>query len=225
MDHAAGAGRPRTGERGQDVRGITRGTWAAGLVAVVATAGLTGCTGGESTKDEGAKACSNGTYTWSGVRRTERLTALAAPVSFAKKTSSYRAHLAPVGDTVHRPTVAGAPAGVGAAGVIKALGAHLKVSEPLAGPSETAEARDDHYFEAAAGDLKGAYYSWSWVGLVDADFTYTCGGDAPVKGHVRTWDRSGSGFMSCSDGPADRASGRTAARRTCPDGSRATKGA
>ncbi|MER8008995.1 hypothetical protein [Streptomyces sp. NPDC094149] len=205
------------------MRGITRGTWAAGLVAVTLAAGLTACTGGEST--QGAKACSKGTYAWSGVRRIERLTALGAPVSFKKKTASYRAHLKPVGDAVHRPTVTGVPAGAGAAGVIKALGAHLKVSEPLAGPSETDDAEADHYFEAATGDLKGAYYSWSWVGLVDADFTYTCGGDAPVKGHVRTWDKSGSGFMSCSDGPADRASGRTAARQTCPEGSKATKDA
>lgn len=225
MDHAAGAGRPCTGERGRDVRGITRGTWAAGLVAVTLTASLTACTSGESTEGEGAKACSKGTYAWSGVRHTEQLTALAAPVSFAKTTKSYRAHLKPVGDAVHRPTVTGAPAGVGAAEVIRALGAHLKVSEPLAGPSETADAEADHYFEAAAGDLKGAYYSWSWAGLVDADFTYTCGSAAPVKGHVRTWDKTGSGFLSCSSGPADRASGRTAARESCPEGSKATKDA
>lgn len=207
------------------MRGSARGTCAAGLVAVTLTAGLAACTGGGSTEDQGAKACSNGTYAWSGVRHTERLTALATPISLVRTTKSYRAHLKPVADTVQRPTVTGAPARAGAAGVIKALGAHLRLREPLAGPSETDGPGADHYFEAAAGDLKGAYYSWAWVGQVDADFTYTCGSGVPVKGHVRTWDKGGSGFLSCSDGPADRSSGRTAARETCPDGSKATKDA
>ncbi|MGW2704461.1 hypothetical protein [Streptomyces sp. NPDC001340] len=208
------------------MRGIGRGTGAAGLAAVALLAGLTACTGGgRSSEDEGAKACSKGTYAWSGVQRAEKLIALADPVSFAKKTESYTAHLKPVGDTVYRPTVTGVPAGASAAGVIKVLGRHLKVEEPLADPSETERPVDDHNFEATTGDLKGAYYSWSWIGLVDADFTYTCGNGEPVKGHVRTWETSGSGFLSCSSGPADQASGRTAARETCPDGSKAAKDA
>ncbi|MFD8301104.1 hypothetical protein ACFV29_01920 [Streptomyces sp. NPDC059690] len=207
------------------MRRVTRGTWTAALVAAMLTAGSTACTGGGSTEGKDAKACSNGTYAWSGVRHTEKLTALAEPISFATKVSSYRAHLEPVKDAVHRPTVTGVPAGADAAAVIKALGTHLKVSEPLAGPSETDRSVEDHYFEAATGDLKGAYYSWAWIGLVDADFTYRCANDVPAKGHVRTWDRAGSGFLSCSSGPADRASGRTAARETCPGGSKATNDA
>lgn len=206
------------------MRGFTRGTCAAGLAALLFTVGLTACTGGgRSGGDEGAKACSKGTYAWSGFRRTEKLTALADPVSFTKKTDSYSAHLKPVADTVYRPTVTGVPAGTSAAGVIKALGAHLKVQEPLADPSETERPEDDHYFQADTGDLKGAYYSWGWIGLVDADFTYTCGRGEQARGHVRTWDRTGTGFLSCATDPSDLATGRIAARETCPDESRATK--
>ncbi|MFC8515970.1 hypothetical protein [Streptomyces sp. NPDC057257] len=207
------------------MRTIGRGSCAAGLVAVALAAGLTACTGGDKSDDEGAKACSKGTYAWSGIRHTETLDALADPIFFKKKTASYTSHLKPVGDTVYRPTVTSVPSGASAAGVIKALGAHLKVEEPLAGPSETDEPEDDHYFEMNVGDLKGAYYAWGWISLVDADFTYSCGSDEPVKGHVRTWTTTGSGFMSCADDPAPQETGRAAARKTCPEGSKAAKAA
>ncbi|MCI3272872.1 hypothetical protein [Streptomyces cylindrosporus] len=206
------------------MRTIRRGSCAAGLVAVVLAAGLTACSGGDKSDDEGAKACSKGTYAWSDVRRTQKLTALADPIVFKKKTASYTSHLKPVGDTVYRPKVTGVPTGATAAGVIKQLGAYLKVEEPLADPSEAERPAQDEYFETTEDDLKGAYYSWAYVGLVDADFTYTCGSDEPVKGHVLTWDTTGSGFLSC-DIPADQASGRAAARKTCPEGSKAAKAA
>ncbi|MEU6147023.1 hypothetical protein ABZ848_42580 [Streptomyces sp. NPDC047081] len=207
------------------MRTFGRGSRAAVLVPMALAAGLVGCSGGGKSEDEGAKACSRGTYAWSGIRHTETLTALADPILFKKKTASYTSHLKPVGDTVYRPTVTSVPSGASAAGVIKALGARLKVEEPLAGPSETDGPEDDHYFEMNIGDLKGAYYAWGWISLVDADFTYTCGSDEPVKGHVRTWTTTGSGFMSCADDPAPQATGRTAARERCPVGSRATKAA
>ncbi|MGW3034525.1 hypothetical protein ACWDCB_25340 [Streptomyces sp. NPDC001178] len=207
------------------MRGSTRGTWAAGLAGVALVAGLTGCGGGGSSTDNRAKPCTGGTYAWSGVRRTEKLTALGDPVSFAKRTESYSSHLKPVDHTVYRPTVTGVPAGASAAGVIKALGAHLKVEQPLADPSETERPGHDEYFEVHTGDLKGAYYSWAYIELVDAGFTYTCGSDKPVRGEVRTWATTGSGFMPCAEDPADQATGRTAARETCPHGSRATRNA
>ncbi|MGI5457735.1 hypothetical protein ACQEWB_32095 [Streptomyces sp. CA-249302] len=206
------------------MRVFGRGTWPAGLVAVTVAAGLTACTGGGKSVDEGAKACSKGTYTWAGIRHTEKLTALADPISFAKKTEHYSAHLKPVGDTVYRPKVTGVPAGATATGVIKVLGAHLKVEEPLADPSEVERPSEDEYFETTE-DLEGAYYSWAYISLVDADFTYTCGSEQPVKGHVLTWETTGSGFLPCDSDPTDVATGRTAARETCPDGSKATKGA
>ncbi|MEV6162304.1 hypothetical protein AB0L71_10310 [Streptomyces sp. NPDC052052] len=202
------------------MRGTTWRTWAAGLATVILTAGLAACTSDSDGTDGAARSCTDGTYAWSGVRHWEKLTSLADPITFKKKTDYYKSLLKPVDDTVYRPTVTGAPTGVGAARVIKALGTHLKVTEPLAGPSETHD-NEQHYFEAAQGGLKGSYYSWGWIDLVEADFAYTCkGGTKPVKGHVSTWKGTGSGFLPCSE-PSESATGRTAAHRTCPDGSRA----
>ncbi|MEU3933660.1 hypothetical protein AB0E85_16715 [Streptomyces sp. NPDC029044] len=204
------------------MRGMVRRACTAGLVVGVLVTGLTGCTG-EAGGDGKAEACTNGGYAWSGVQRTQKLTALADPIRLKKKTSSYTSRLKPVGDTVYRPSVTGTPEGVGAADVIKALGRHLKAEEPLAGPSEKEVPEEDHFFEVATGDLKGAYYSWGYIRLVTADFTYTCGNGEPVKGRVRTWEGTGSGFLPCSE-PFDEIAGRLAAQRTCPAGSAAAKG-
>ncbi|MFI7409008.1 hypothetical protein ACIBU0_10110 [Streptomyces sp. NPDC049627] len=202
------------------MRGTARRIWAAGLAAVAMAAGLAACTGGT---DDRVEACTDGTYAWSGVKRTEKLTELADPIFFEKKTASYSSKLKRVDDTVYRPSVSVAPKGVGAVGVIKALGRHLKVEWPLAGPSEKYGDGVEEHFEAETGDLKGAYYSWGYLKLVDADFTYTCGSGTPIKGHVRTWEGSGSGFLPCSSEPSDITTGHDAALRTCPEGSPATR--
>jgi hypothetical protein len=91
--------------------------------------------------------------------------------------------------------------------VIKALGKSLRLEEPLAGPNErdVPERGQGHLFEAATGDLKGAYHAWGYRRAVEADFTYTCGSDAPAEGHVRTWEGTGTGFLPCSSGPPDPA--------------------
>ncbi|MGW0864113.1 hypothetical protein [Streptomyces sp. NPDC002611] len=206
------------------MRGGVRLTWATGLVIGALMTGLTACTGGFGGGGEDkAEACEGGTYAWSGVRREQRLTALSDPIRFKKKTATYSARLEPVGDTVYRPSVTGTPEGADAAGVIKALGKHLKVDEPLAGPSATERPRDDHFFEAPADDYKGAYYAWAAIDLVEADFTHTCGDGEPAKGHVRTWEGTGAGFLPCSMS-SDEEAGRLAAEQTCPAGSEAAQG-
>ncbi|MFH9587477.1 hypothetical protein ACH4LS_20390 [Streptomyces luteogriseus] len=205
------------------MRGTVGRVCGTGLVVGVLVAGLTACTG-DAGGDGKAEACPNGTYAWSGVRRTQKLTAMSDPLLFEKVTASYSAELKPVDDRVYRPSVTGAPRGVRAAAVITALGRHLKVEEPLAGPSEREVAQEDHFFEIATGDLKGAYYAWGYVRLVEADFTYTCAGGERATGRVRTWEGTGSGFLPCSESSDDTA-GRLAARRTCPAGSAAAQGA
>lgn len=210
------------------MRGAVRRLTVAGLTTAALVAGLAGCTGDPDGGADGkttaaATACADPAYTWSGIRRTQQLTGLADPIRFEKRTDSYEARLEPVGDLVHRPSVTGAPRGVGAAVVIEALGTHLKAEEPLAGPSETERADEDHFFEAATGDLKGAYYAWGWIDLVEADFTYTCGSAEPVRGRVRTWEGTGTGFLPCSEEAADATAGRTAARERCPAGSAAAE--
>jgi hypothetical protein len=91
--------------------------------------------------------------------------------------------------------VTGTAQGVRAADVIKALGKHLRLAEPLAGPSErdVPEQGPGHAFEAAAGDLRGACYAWGYRKAVEADFTCTCGSAAPAEGRVRTWEETGTG--------------------------------
>ncbi|MBB6420575.1 hypothetical protein [Streptomyces sp. AK010] len=206
------------------MRGMVGRACTAGVVMGVLVTGLTACTGAGDDRDGKAVACADGAYAWSGVRREERLTELSDPIMFKKKTSTYTSRLKPLDDTVYRPSVTGTPDGVGAAGVIKALGKHLKVEEPLAGPSETEIPEQGHYFEVATGGLEGAYYSWGYTKLVTADFTYTCGDSEPVKGHVRTWEGTGSGFMPCSE-PPEGVAGRAAAGELCPADSRAARAA
>jgi hypothetical protein len=220
MITAAGCLRRPHGGEAEDMRGAIRRAGTAGLATAVLAVGLMGCTG-DSGDDAQAEACTVGTYAWPTVTRTEKLTALADPIRFEQETDSYSAALKPVDDTVYRPMVTGAPEGVGAARVIKALGAHLKVEVPLAGPSDTVRPEDDHYFEVGTGDLKGDYYSWGEIALVEADFTYICEGKSS-KGHVLTWETVGTGFLPCSS-PADGEAGRTAARETCPADSAAVK--
>ncbi|MGX1565884.1 hypothetical protein [Streptomyces sp. NPDC055506] len=202
------------------MRGMVGRARTAGLVIGVLVTGLTGCTGDSG--DGKAEACADGTYAWSGVRREQRLTALSDPIRFKKKTGTYTSRLEAVGDRAYRPSVTGTPEGADAAGVIKALGRHLKVTEPLAGPSDTERPAEDHFFESATGDHQGDYYAWAAIDLVEADFTHTCGDGEPAKGHVRTWEGTGAGFLPCSM-PSDETAGRLAAERTCPAGSEAAE--
>ncbi|WP_232838208.1 hypothetical protein [Streptomyces geranii] len=196
--------------------------WAAGITALML--GTAGC--GAVATDDGSSAagaatiCAYGTYTWSGIRHVELLTGL--PDRLTYTDGAYQGTVEPVSGTVQRPTVTGVPEGVAPARVIKALGAHLKTDDPLAGPSDTAgQEETDLYYET--GEPRQAYYTWESINLVEADFTYTCGLNEPVHGHVHTWDTYGGGFLPCSS-PAEGAAARVAALRLCPAGSRAVAG-
>ncbi|MBK3578793.1 hypothetical protein JHN63_34345 [Streptomyces sp. MBT65] len=166
-----------------------------------------------------AMICAHGTYQWSGIQQRQKLTALGDPVTLPKGTGHYESSLEPVDDTVHRVTVSHVPRGVGAARVIVALGDRLKTDEPLADPTEVMRPERSQYV-LDTGDLEGPYYSWGSIGLVEADFTYTCGYNAPARGHVLTWETVGEGFLPCSQ-PSDDDAGRTAGLRLCPAGTAA----
>ncbi|MFE2581442.1 hypothetical protein [Streptomyces sp. NPDC059378] len=220
------------------MRRHTLASTAVGLAAAVlflCTAAYAGGTGGQG--DEGhaaAAACAHGTYAWSGVVREQKLTGLADPITLKRKTESVSGVIKPLKGVSYKPHVMSTGPGVRAADAIKALGRYLGTEEPLADPSESAmpeETPTDFYYNI--GDLKGSYYAWGSVGLVEADFTYTCqgGGAKPVKGYVVTWETLGGGFLSCDDrvtgDPFWRpdAAARTAARTLCPAGSPAAKSA
>ncbi len=201
--------------------------WGAALAVVVLGAGSAGCgvtAGSSRLAADAATICAHGTYQWSGVRQWQQLTALADPVTFPKGTEHYESTLKPVDDTVYRVVVSRVPKGVGAARVITALGDRLKVDVPLADPSEVMRPEQSQYFDDTS-DLEGPYYAWGSISLVEADFTYTCGSTAPVRGHVRTWETVGVGFLPCSEPLYDIAeqAAHAAALRLCPAGSPATE--
>ncbi|MEV7342658.1 hypothetical protein [Streptomyces sp. NPDC093544] len=208
-------------------------------VVVLATTallvGAVGCTGAEDDKDGGkekAEAVSC-TYAWSDIEREQKLTGLSDPITLKKKTDSVSAPIASINGVHYKPHMTSTAPGVRAADAIKALGRHLRTAEPLADPSEAAVPDETGAgYELHAGNLQGSYYAWTYVGLVEADFTYSCAGDGdvePVKGHVLTWDGVGQGFLSCGDPVEDGdlgtpdAAARSAARKLCPADSPAAK--
>ncbi|MFF5495244.1 hypothetical protein [Streptomyces aquilus] len=196
---------------------MQRQTWVAGAALVALAAGLTAC--GDS--DTRAGSCVDGTYTWSGVERTQKVTKLASSLTIAKTTASYKARLQVIDTVVYHRTVSPVPPGAGASGVLAALDEHLDVDESKVGAGSVDTRYGDSYVEGTALH-KGAYYAWSYVELVDADFTYTCEDVEPVKGHVRTWDEIGSDIRPCAEA-APSESGREAAARRCPTGSKAAQ--
>ncbi|MFJ2827650.1 hypothetical protein ACIPC1_08585 [Streptomyces sp. NPDC087263] len=218
------------------MREHTRRNTAAGLAAAALFVAGTGCTSGADQKDrqDSAVPCRQGTYAWSGIEREQKLTGLADPIRLTTKTDSVSVDLNPLRGVRYQPHMTSTAPGVRAADAIKALGRHLKTTVPLADPSEAAVPSElGEHFEAHTGHLQGAYYAWMYVDLVEADFTYTCrgGGPQPVKGHVLTWETTGSGFLTCGD-PRDvggfaptGAAERTAARKLCPTDSPAAKSA
>ncbi|SNX63811.1 hypothetical protein SAMN06272735_5623 [Streptomyces sp. TLI_55] len=195
---------------------MRRRTWVAGAALVALAAGLTAC----SDSDTRAGSCTDGKYTWSGVERTQKVTKLAAPITIARPTASYKAPLEVIDTVVYSRAVTPVPPGAGRSGVLAALDEHLDVDESKAGAM--VDTRHGGTYVEGTALHKGAYYAWSYVDLVDADFTYTCEDVDPVKGHVRTWDEIGSDLRSCAEtAPSD--SGREAAARRCPTGSKAAR--
>ncbi|MFJ9628479.1 hypothetical protein ACIQPR_01785 [Streptomyces sp. NPDC091280] len=187
--------------------------------------GAAGCgavaTDGGRSAAGAATICAHGTYAWSGVRHVERLTGLPDRITYAD--GGYQGVIEPVSDTVYRPTVTHPPRGVGPARVIRALRAHLGTEDPLAGPADTAGQGETDFFDEIVGPRQ-PYYTWESLDLIEADFTYTCGLNPPVRGHVRTWDSYGGGFLPCSEASRS-AAGEVAAVRLCPAGSAAARGA
>ncbi|MGP4049446.1 hypothetical protein [Streptomyces sp. 2A115] len=209
---------------------------AVGLVAAALLVPVAGCTGGGDDEDAKAgvgRACARGTYAWSGIEREQKLIALADPITVTKETDPISVHLKPVRGVSYKPHMTSTAAGARAADAIKALGRHLKTEEPLADPSESTVPDERGSYIEAPSSPKGSYYAWEHVELIEADFTYACpGSDAePVKGHVLSWERTGSGFLPCGNPMIDEGSGksgaaeRIAVRETCPADSPAAKSA
>ncbi|MFC9848748.1 hypothetical protein ACFWFF_37010 [Streptomyces sp. NPDC060223] len=211
------------------MRGHTLRNTAAGFTVVALFVVGTGCTSGGNVKADAASCA----YAWSGIEREQKLTGLSEPITLKRKADSVSVPIDSINGVHYEPRMTFTAPGVRAADAIKALGRHLGTTEPLADPSEGAVPEETGmYYELHAGNLQGSYYAWTYVDLVEADFTYNCAGAGdtePVGGHVLTWDRVGQGFLSCGDPVEDgdlgtpEAATRIAALKLCPADSPAAK--
>jgi len=224
------------------MRAITKGTWAAALSAAV-VAGLAGCGGGgggggevakaavRTSAPAVAKACVDGTFTWSGVKRTDRLTGVSAPT-----VSDGRVIDTP--NPIERlytpkPSVRTVGPALPPAEVLFSLGKRIGEIDTdattLAGAAgETWSFTDVHQkapslknrFSKVAG--AGAIVEFAAVREWEGDFRHTCPGGPTTTGHARNWTVDLQGSLSC-DESVDTRIARQAARLSCEPGSRALR--
>ncbi|NUP20598.1 MAG: hypothetical protein HOZ81_31850 [Streptomyces sp.] len=208
-----------------------------GLATAVLAAGLTACTGGE--KDEptnsakGAKAavvkaCTDGTFTWTGVRKKDRLTG----VSEARRVApdgSYKARMERV--YTPRPAVRAAGPTVSPAEVLFSLGKRIGEIDSYA--RTLAEVDGDTYsftdvhlappdLDSGVSKVTGPGENVEYVGVREweGDFRYTCSGGKTTTGHARNWTVDISGILSCDESVDGDGLALQAARRSCAEGSR-----
>ncbi|MFI7503906.1 hypothetical protein ACIBVL_36580 [Streptomyces sp. NPDC049687] len=238
----------------RDMRGSTRRSWAAGVAAVALAAGPTACTGGSDDDGAGGKtgarrasagpvaekqACTDGTYTWTGIGETKRLTGVTEPESLGKGGGRLTYRLARV-YTPHQSVEGHGPA-LSSAEVLFSLGKKAGLIESDA----TTAAEDDS--EDAFTDVNrkapelnengtdsvdgaGRFVRYAFTTEVAGDFRYSCADGTAVLGHAVGWKADGGGILDC-DHSIEGLSGddvslaRSAARLVCDAGSVATKGA
>ncbi|MFJ8109712.1 hypothetical protein [Streptomyces sp. NPDC096132] len=236
------------------MRGITGRSWAAGVAAVALAAGLTACTGGpdddgggkatsgakvaSASPATGKRACTNGTYTWTGIGQTKRLTGITEPERLGKGGGRLTYRLTRV-YTPHQSVEASGPA-LSFAEVLFSLGKKTGLIQ-----SDAATAAEDDSKDAFADvnrkapdlnpggtnavDGAGRFVQYAYTVEVAGDFRYSCADGTDVLGHAVGWKIDGSGIIDCDhsiDGdPGDTALARSAALLVCDPGSAATKGA
>jgi hypothetical protein len=118
---------------------------------------------------------------------------------------------------------------LGGHAVVKALQSYLTLDEDqgtgLGTPEEVVNDKTGYSFTVPSA---GRWFFWQWLGIVEADYTYTCTGTASgttkTVGHVVTWETPGSGFTACTekldssgDATADTMA-RAAAEKVCAAG-------
>ncbi|GGY90105.1 hypothetical protein [Streptomyces poonensis] len=213
------------------MRGTARRTWAAGLAMVAMTAGLAACTGerkdepesGGKSADAVVKACADGTFTWTGVRRTDRLTG----ASEVRRVGAEDASNPPM-ERVYtpRPAVRAEGPAVPAAEVLFSLG--KRIGEIDSDARTLAEAGGDTYaftdVRLAAPKLDGGrvevtgpgeFVEYAGVREWEGDFRYTCSGAVTTTGHARNWTVDIGGVLSCQEPVGGDGLALRAARRSC----------
>ncbi|MCT7352174.1 hypothetical protein N4P33_08295 [Streptomyces sp. 15-116A] len=220
----------------------TRRTCAAAAATLTLAAALAACTGEKtdaprsgSQRDKAAvRACADGTFTWSGVKKTEKLTGVAARQRVgrggAKLTEPLRRVYAP------RPSVRAEGPGVSAAEVLFSLGKKTGVIESEArtlaeADGETWSFTDVHAQAPALGksvtavEGAGDIVQYAGVREVAGAFRYVCPGGKTTTGHARSWQVDIGGVLDCGESVDDSDLARQAAQRSCPAGSAAAKAA
>ncbi|NUQ97212.1 MAG: hypothetical protein HOY79_11855 [Streptomyces sp.] len=220
------------------MRGSTRGTWAAGLAGVVLVAGLTGCSGGgdgmaaaKSSAPAVAKACANGTFSWSGVKKTEKLTGFSGVQMLGKGGGPLSGPLTRV-YTPRKSVKASGPA-VSPAEVLFSLGKKAGAIESDARTlAEDTSGFTDVHAKAPSLDggrttVEGAgeIVKYRAVREVTGDFSYTCPGGTTAKGHAGSWQDDITGVLDCQESVGHSGIAREAARHSCEPGSPATRNA
>ncbi|PAZ11627.1 hypothetical protein CLM62_33980 [Streptomyces sp. SA15] len=226
------------------MRGMAQRAWVAGLAMVALAAGLVACTGGEgkvdsrssgkSDKAAVAKACADGTYAWSGVKKTDKLTGVSGVESLGDGGGKLTERLERV--YTPQPSVRTSGPAVSAAEVLFSLG--KKIGEIESEARTLAEADGDtwsftdvHVEAPAINDGKtevdgaGEFVRFAGVREVAGDFSYVCPGGKTTTGHARTWQVDITGIADCDESVGDSDLAREAARRACEEGSPATRDA
>ncbi|MEU0215271.1 hypothetical protein ABZ281_09135 [Streptomyces sp. NPDC006265] len=214
------------------MRGMVGRACTAGLVVGVLVTGLTACTGqaggDEAGKDRkigeaAAKACADGTFTWSQVTKRDRLTGVSDPERLGEGGGSLQNRMRRV--YTPRPSVRADGPAPSSAEILFSFG--KKTGEIDSDARTLAEAGGDTWsftdVRLPAPDLDddrvtphaaGEFVQYAGVREVSADFRYTCPDGRTVSGHARNWTVDISGLTDCDERP-DSALAREVARRVC----------
>ncbi|WP_143145072.1 hypothetical protein [Streptomyces humi] len=219
------------------MRGTGRRIRVAGPAAVALAAVLTACTGGgdgggDGGRDARAGACTDGTFTWSGVTQTDRLTGVSASERLGAGGGVLKNPLR----RVYTPRVsvrAEGPA-ISPAEVLFSLGKRIGEIDSTAATlaaddSGTTYAFTDAHAEAPSLDagftgLDGAgdFVAYAGVREVTGTFRHSCPDGASSTGRARSWKVDLNGVLDCDDA-VDEALARQAARLSCEAGAAAAK--
>lgn len=235
------------------MREIARRSWAAGVAAVALAAGLTACSGGSDEGGDGdskasasqaatvspasgKQACADGTYTWSGVRETKRLTGVSEPERVGKGGGTLTERPARV--YTPRQSVEAHGSALSSAEVLFSLGRKAGVIESdadtLADEDGTTYTFTDVNAKAPelndSGSYKvdgaGRFIQYAYTVEVAGDFRYDCADGTDVLGHAVGWKVDGFGLLDCDAaiGGGDEKLARNAARLGCEAGAEAVRG-
>lgn len=217
------------------MRGTARRTWAAGLATVAMAAGLTACTGDKKDEPKSSgksdkavvKACADGMFTWTGVRRTDRLTGV-SEAQRVRADGTMKVQMERV--YTPKPTIRAEGPAVSPAEVLFSLG--KRIGEIDSDARTLAEESGDTYaftdVHLAAPELDGSLSKVTGPGELveyagvrewEGDFRYTCSGGEATTGHARNWTVDIGGVLSCQESVDGDGLALQAAHRSCEAGS------